>query len=80
MAKTGQGFSKLYTRSQNESSYYNGPAMAAQMSAADLTQDGTAPVASDMRGGRGQSVGGGVASSANRRSRPMTAKVKVNNF
>ena len=79
MAKTGQGFSKLYTRSQNESSYYNGPAMAAQMSAADLTQDGTAAVASEMRGGRGQSVGG-VAGSGGRRSRPMTAKVKVNNF
>ena len=52
MAKAGQGFSKIYTKSQYEGSYYNGPSLgggAAHTSAADLN-DGLSGV--DMAGDR----------------------------
>lgn len=36
MMKTGQGFSKIYTKSQNESNYY-GPTMVGHQSMANLS-------------------------------------------
>ena len=38
MAKGGQGFSKMYTKSQYEGSYYGGNAVMAHTSAADLNE------------------------------------------
>jgi len=38
MAKGGQGFSKMYTTSQYEGSYYNNGAVMAHTSAADLNE------------------------------------------
>lgn len=79
MQKMGQGYSKIYTKSQHESSYYNGPTMAIHQSAVDLND---ALSRGDMSSAnkntyprpaqRGSSVPGG---SQGRRSRPMTAKV-----
>jgi len=76
MLKTGQGFSKVYAKSHADSSYYNIPMMGGQMSATDLNAETDAGVASAMKNiQRGSSVG--VVGAGGRRSRPMTAKVKL---
>uniref|UniRef100_A0A7S3FZ34 Uncharacterized protein n=1 Tax=Strombidium rassoulzadegani TaxID=1082188 RepID=A0A7S3FZ34_9SPIT len=77
MAKLGQGFSKLYTKSQFEGSYYNGPSMAnqAHTSAADLND----AVSNEMGGSNDRHSRMNkmrVSSNQNmKRARPMTAKV-----
>ena len=72
MMKTGQGFSKMYTKSQNESQYY-GPTMAPQHSQANLSNI-------DNYHQRGSSAGLTTGKSPGRRVRPMTAKVRTKNF
>ena len=77
MLKTGQGFSKVYAKSHADSSYYNIPMMGGQ-SATDLTAEpdpqGASSAMKNM--GRGSSVGA-VGVAGGRRSRPMTAKVRM---
>ena len=76
MAKQGQGFSKMYTKSQYEGSYYAGANN--HTSAADL-QDA---MSNEMFGGLGdrnskvfKSGTRGGSAAGGRRARPMTAKV-----
>ena len=73
MMKTGQGFSKVYAKSHADTSYYNVPGMmGGQMSATDLTAepDGMSTAMGVRQQQRGNSAAG-------KRSRPMTAKVKL---
>lgn len=66
MLKAGQGFSKIYTKSINESSYYNGPTQygIGHQSAAELNEN---PYPGNEYSNQKQI---GV-----RKTRPMTAKV-----
>ena len=76
MSKAGQGFSKMYTKSQYEGSYYNHPNAQAHTSAADL-MDGMSNgdnMFKDRQMQKGSAKRGNSAV-ANRRTRPMTAKV-----
>ena len=80
MLKQGQGYSKVFSKSKNESSYYNGPTIAqgGHNSAVDLQDRNSrsdiltsADKMSKMRGvQRGNSNTIGI-----KRARPMTAKV-----
>ena len=77
MAKTGQGFSKVYTKSVNESSYYNGPTgYPGHQSTTNLSNDPN----SQVMGGPIRTSSVGITNSAGRKVRPMTAKVRTKNF
>ena len=74
MAKLGQGFSKVYTKSQYEGSYYGQSLVAGGQSAGDLKE----PLRDDMYASNSKkqfSLKTRVTTGEGRRQRPMTAKV-----